>query len=343
MSDMIKIALKIFVPVVIGISVVVWLFVDEYTPGAWSQIKMDASTIYGLLLACFFVFGRDFGLAWRFRAITDNNLSWWQSTKVTMMCEFSSAITPSAVGGSAVGMLFLNREGIEIGRATTLMMTTIFLDELFFVILCPIVLSLFNPDRLFFGFQAWGIDIKWIFRMAYAAILMWTVILFVGIFVKPNSIRAIFKTIFELRFMHRWQDKCLKFCDNMVTASIELKSKSPKWWLKVSLSTIISWLSRFLIVNALLLAFTAIGNQGLIFARQVVLWIALMFCPTPGGSGLSEELFTNYYGDIFLPALDNPESMAIIIALFWRIITYYVYLLIGIFLIPTFLKISGSK
>ena len=55
--------------------------------------------------------------------------------------------------------------------------------------------------------------------------------------------------------------------------------------------------------------------------------------PTPGGSGVSEWLFTEYYGDM----LGN-ASVALIIALFWRIITYYVYLIVGVFLAPSMLS-----
>ena len=56
-----------------------------------------------------------------------------------------------------------------------------------------------------------------------------------------------------------------------------------------------------------------------------------MVSPTPGGSGISEWLFTNYYGDLI-----NSMSMALILALTWRIVSYYVYLAIGICLIPSY-------
>ena len=62
-----------------------------------------------------------------------------------MLCEFTSCVTPSAVGGSSPGMVFLWSQGINFGRATTLMMTTLFLDELFFRSCTPLV-ALFTPD-----------------------------------------------------------------------------------------------------------------------------------------------------------------------------------------------------
>lgn len=337
------ILLKIALPVIIGLGVIIWLFYREYKPGTWSLIDFNALTITGIVFAWIFMAGRDFGLTWRFRSMTDKQLSWRQSLKVTMLCEFSSAITPSAVGGSAVGMLFLNKEGIEMGRATTLMMTTIFLDELFFVIIGPIVMTLFPLDTLFSNFEMWGLHLRWIFWLIYAGIALWTLLLYIGIFVKPHGVKRLLMSLFSFKILRRWLPAVTRLGDNMVTTSQDIRTRSARWWLRAFSATVTSWTSRFLIVNALMLAFTPMGNQLLILGRQFVLWVALMVCPTPGGSGMSEELFTNYYSDMFSTDIANPLSVAIIIALFWRIITYYVYLLIGIFLLPSFLSIAKNK
>lgn len=75
--------------------------------------------------------GRDFGLTWRFRTLTDHDITWGQALRVNMLCEFTSAVTPSTVGGSSFGMIYLTGEGLNFGRSTAIMITTLFLDELF--------------------------------------------------------------------------------------------------------------------------------------------------------------------------------------------------------------------
>ena len=145
------IILKIILPVLIGLGVVVWLFYKEFNVEALAQISFTPYAWFCLFLALVAVFMRDFGMAWRFRILTDHDLRWSRAANVTMLCEFTSAITPTSVGGSALSMIFLNREGINIGRATTLTMTTLFLDELFFVISIPIVF-LIVPYSDIFGF-----------------------------------------------------------------------------------------------------------------------------------------------------------------------------------------------
>ena len=58
-----------------------------------------------------------------------------------------------------------------------------------------------------------------------------------------------------------------------------------------------------------------------------------MVCPTPGGSGLGEWLFTLYYADMIPVA-----TLAMVIMLLWRIVSYYVYLIVCITLVPLWLR-----
>ena len=136
MSDSIKTFKTgyILLPVLIGLSVVGWLFYREFNPELFSGIRFSWRLVGGLLLAVLFMFGRDGGLMWRFRFITDRELTWRQAFRVNMLCEFTSAVTPSAVGGSSLIVLFLNKEGINAGRSTALTISCLFLDELFLVL-----------------------------------------------------------------------------------------------------------------------------------------------------------------------------------------------------------------
>lgn len=72
------------------------------------------------------------------------------------------------------------------------------------------------------------------------------------------------------------------------------------FWISAFGATVFSWTSRFLVVNALLLAFSPVtGKQLLAFGRQFILWIVMTVSPTPGGSGFSEYMFSQYYADFF--------------------------------------------
>ncbi len=332
---------KVLVPVIIGVGVMVYLFHSDFNLSVLSEIDFGWRTILGIILAVAFVVGRDFGLTWRFHTIAAPDLSWGRSLRVDLMCAFTSAITPSAVGGSALAIFFLNREGVKVGRATALTLTTLFLDELFFVIFCPIIMLVLPMSDLF-GAEAHdaafmkGVQIT--FWIVYAGIVVWTAILFIGIILKPQWIKALMVKLFSLRLLRRWLPAIEQTMDNMEATSAWVKGRSLKWWSQVFGATVVSWFSRYAIVNALFWGFVPGASMLLVFARQFVVWVILMVSPTPGGSGVSEWMFTEYYGDLIgLPAL------ALTIALVWRLITYYIYLLLGCALMPTYIRTNRQS
>lgn len=328
-----KLMLKIFIPVAIGIGVIVWLFGREFDINALREIKFTPEVVAGLSLALLSVFGRDFGLAWRFHLLSDRRLSWKSSAKVTMLCEFTSAITPTSVGGSALSMVFMRREGLKLGRATAITLTTLMLDEGFFMIFSPLLFILISPSDLFgFASGAAAHDLQVLFWIVYGVLCLITIALYIGIFKSPATIAMILAKIFSLPILRRWRKSIDELNESLVSTSAELRGKTLKWWTGPIAATVVSWISRFAVVNALMLAFIPEADQLTVLGRQFIVWALLTFTPTPGGSGVSEMLFKTYYSDF----ISGPIMM--VIAIIWRIFTYYVYLLIGFCMIPTFLK-----
>lgn len=330
---------KILLPIAIGLTVVGWLFHNEFSPEVWISITWDSHLVWCIILAWALMLGRDFGLSWRFRAITDRRLRWSQAIKVNLLCEFTSCVTPSAVGGSAMGLVFMNREGIELGRATTLMMTTLFLDELFFVISLPIIMLIAPYGDLFgFGSSAFSTGLQTTFWIVYGILVAYTALLFTGILLKPRAIHRLINKIFSLRWLARWRTKADQMGANIVSTGVELRTRPLRWWAETFCATALSWSSRYLVVNALFLGLVPTADQLIVFIRQFVVWVVLMASPTPGGSGVSEWLFATYYGDLIPTA-----GLALIIALFWRVISYYIYLIIGACIVPSWIRKSFKK
>lgn len=334
-------SLKIMIPVIIGLGVIAWLFHGEFNRTDLSTIYFTPWAIFTIVLAWMGMVGRDFGLTWRFREITSRQLSWKQALKVNMLCEFTSAVTPSSAGGSTLGLIYLHREGIGWGRAATLMMTVLFLDNLFFTLATPLLFLLIPYDTLF-GFgsdaKAFSMGLTTVFWIVYAALSLWTAVLFTGLFIKPQAIRSLFIGIFKLPLLRRWSGTIYEFGDNIVATSAELRERHVRWWIKVFVATGLSWCSRFMVINMLFLGFVPEASQLVVFGRQFIVWVVLMICPTPGGSGLSEWIFKNYYGDLI-----QGGTLVMVIAIFWRLISYYVYLIIGAFMVPRWIAQGRRK
>ena len=202
-----NLTLRIILPVLIGLAVVAWLFHDDFNARVWQSLTFDRRAIAALVAAVVFMAGRDFGLSWRFRTITDGQLSWRRAFRVDIMCAFTSAITPSAVGGSALAVFYLNREGVSVGRATTLTLTTLLLDELFFVVFCPLLFVLLPSDALFGsgGNDLFLDSVQIAFWLVYSGIVAYTVLLFCGILLWPHKVERLLNRLFSLRPLRRWR------------------------------------------------------------------------------------------------------------------------------------------
>lgn len=331
---------KVLLPVAIGLGVVGVMFYHdargENLKEIWSSIRFTPWSVFCIFLGILCMGLRDVGLTWRFRSLTDRKLSWGQAWTVDMMCEFTNCITPSAVGGSSLGPVYLHSEGVDFGRATTLMLTTLFMDELFFVVACPVVV-LATPAHDIFSSGGGGFShgIRYTFWIVYSLISAWTFLLFMGIIWKPYWIQKVLNRIAGWRWLSRWKDAISGLGENMTATSSELRSKPFRFWAEVFCGTALAWTARYFVVNALFLGFLPGTDpyQWVILARQFVIWVVLMVSPTPGGAGLSEWLFSNYYGDLV-----GTAGMALVMAIFWRLITYYLYLIIGVAVAPGWLR-----
>ncbi|MGJ8660529.1 MAG: lysylphosphatidylglycerol synthase domain-containing protein, partial [Bacteroidota bacterium] len=99
-------------------------------------------------IAVLFMVGRDFFYMVRIRVLTKNELTWKRSFVVILLWEFASALTPGVVGGAAIAMFILNREKIALGRSTAIVVITAFLDNLFYLLMIPIVFLMVDQSIL---------------------------------------------------------------------------------------------------------------------------------------------------------------------------------------------------
>lgn len=325
---------RILLPAGIGLGVTYWLFRKEFHPEVWRQIHFTAESVVSLLLAFCLIVGRDFWLSWRFRWLArPDRLSWRQAIRVNLLCEFTSAVTPSAVGGSGFIPIFLKGEGIPAGKGTAVTISTLFLDELYFVLLFPVFLLLYPTEALFGRSVALTSAFRLAFILVYVGITAWTALLYIALFHRPDWVGRALLRLFRLRGLHRWAAAAGRMADDLQISAAQLQQFPLSFWVKAFLGTAAAWSCRYLVACALFLPFLPWREQPLVFGRQFILWIVMMISPTPGGSGLSEYVFSAYYSDLLPNA-----SLLLIITCCWRIVTYYLYLLAGISLLPGWIR-----
>jgi len=334
---------RIILPVVIGLAVVVWFIFREIKTDVFSQLSFTWKSVFWLFVAWLCMVCRDLGYIIRIRILSDKDLTWRQAFRVIMLWEFTSAITPSTVGGTAVAVVFLHKEGMTVGRSTAVVLATSFLDELYFVIMLPLLLLLVGGTTLFTtSLQGKGVsflnELIFFASIGYSIIFIWVILVGYGLFFNPEGIRKLIIKFFKLPVLRRWHEAAVRAGDDIVESSQELRKRHFSFWLKATTATFLSWTARYWVVNAILVAFFAINDHFLIFARQLVTWIMMIISPSPGGSGFAELILGRYISDLIPADPAYAGSIALAMAIIWRIISYYPYLIIGALIVPGWIE-----
>jgi uncharacterized protein (TIRG00374 family) len=325
---------KVILPMVLGLAVAGYMF---YTKVDMAELGkyLSSANIWWIFAAFGMLFIRDAGYVWRIRYLTNKDLSWKSSVYSILLWEFASAVTPSAVGGTAVAVFILNREGISAGRSLAYVMLTAMLDNMFFLVAAPIAILLSQgvvfPEIGMSG--VFGSGLKITFVISYLLILVYTSFFAFGLFFKPHGFKWLMGAITSFKITRRFQRSAIRIGNDVVIASAQLKGQSTLYWLNAIFSTIFVWAARYMMVNILIQAFADVSLSGhwLIFARHIIMWIVMLISPTPGSSGTAEFSFSLFFGEF-------TGAFSAALALFWRLYTYYPYLFIGALVLPRWVR-----
>jgi len=327
----------IIFPILIGLGVAAFLLFRHFDTDSFSFFEWSIAAVFWVAISGLMMVVRDFAYIVRLKLLTDQSLGWRQAFDVVMLWEFSSAISPSVVGGTAPAIYFLFKEGLSAGKSTAVVLLAIFLDELFFILAIPILLLFFGNQIFPAQDQLHLTQLKYYFWLGYGLILIYTAVLAYAIFINPYFIKSLLNWIFKLPLIKRWQNNVGLLADQLIETSAWYKTKPFSFWAKSFLATTISWLGRYSVVNFMFMAFfiDSLGwaEHFLIYARQLSMWILLLISPTPGGSGLAEIFFGDFLCDL-IPNL----SWVVPMSLLWRLISYYPYLFIGAIVLPRWVK-----
>jgi uncharacterized protein (TIRG00374 family) len=334
---------RIILPILIGVAGSGYMLYREYQPESFDLLSLTLQSLFWLLLAISMMAIRDFGYMVRIRILTQNKLTWRKAFNVIMLWEFTSAITPSAVGGTSVAIFFINKEGISLGRSTAVVMVTSFLDELYFILVFPIILLIIGRTDVFSinpaeAATAWYENQFLLFALlGYSLKLAYTIVLSYGLFVNPRGLKWVLLWVFKLPIIRKWRPQANESGSELIQTSKEFRNWSINKWIQAFGATFFSWTARYWIVNTLIITFFGVtwlnwDDHVLVFGKQLVMWIMMLVSPTPGGSGFAEYVFKEFLAAFI------PLGTGVTVAFFWRLISYYPYLFIGAFIVPKWVK-----
>ena len=330
---------RIIFPILIGLGVVFYLLSQQFDPDEFAKIEWKQHTQFWVLMSFFLLVIRHIAYAIRLRILTEGEFTWKKCIELIFIWEFSSAVSPTSVGGSAIAMVVLAQEKLPTAKTTTLVLYSAVLDTIFFVGILPILFLIFGTNMIrpnmysFADLDGWA----YTFFGAYIFMAIYGAIFFYGLFISPQGIKRIIVGATRISFLKKRREMAIQLGDDMILASKELLTKKWAFHLGGFLSTATAWSCRFFLLNCLIIAFVNISTdfdtQSNLYARLQTMYVIMAFSPTPGGAGFAEVLFGGFLSDYV-----NSGTLALIIAFIWRLFTYYLYLLVGVVVIPNWIK-----
>ena len=242
-----------------------------------------------------------------------------------------ASLTPASVGGEPVRILLLHKNAkVPVGKATAVIFMERFLDALFtFTCLIPSMFILRTFLRVEGG-KGWGVD-----TLLFIGIICLFAILIVLIYaiIRPNfAKKLVYKVLIKAEkiFPAKYQTRIKKLI--LVSENeIDLFHSSFKRFISVGKLnlliavgyTVLYWAVYFSILWMILLGLNVTPDLKMLVATQIVLSVIMIIPATPGASGLAEIAALTLY------SLFIPSSLIGVAVIAWRVITYYVNIIVG--------------
>lgn len=330
---------RVILPVLIGLVVVAWLMWRKFDIEEFRKIEWQTTAWLWLGLAVAFLVIRHLAYATRLYILSDKQFGWRKCIELIFIWEFSSAVSPTSVGGSAVALFVLSQEKLSTARTTAIVLYTVVLDTIFFIGTIPLLLVLLGPEIVrpginsFSDLDEWGVT----FLLAYGFMFLYGLFFFYALFIRPENGRRLLNWVASWPILSRWEHNLRAMGDGFVTASKALWFREKMFHIKAFFTTAIAWSMRFLLINCVILAIVpgvaqTFIDQFKIYARLETMFVILAFSPTPGGAGFHEYVFGGFLSDYI------PAGIAVFVAIVWRLLTYYSYLLAGVIIIPNWFR-----
>lgn len=327
---------RMILPIGLGLAAVAYLFYRQFNLEKFREIEWTGHAFAWIGAAFLLLVARHFFYALRLKVLTGwNFFSWKKCLELIVIWEFSSALTPTSKGGPFVMLFVLTQEKLSAGKTAAAIFYTMICDTGFFVFLLPILLSIYGPPMLYPGMNSYSDKnlASSVMFFTYSMMVCYWLVLMFFVFLKPQYAKGSLSWLAKRSLLKRFAPKLNLLGEEFELAATELRQQNWRYHSQVMLGALGSWTSKFLMINCLIIAVVPStpldgSTQAFIYARLVAMFIIMAFSPTPGGAGLAEIALAGFISDYV------PAGIGLVVALLWRGMAYYGYLIAGAIVVP---------
>lgn len=248
--------------------------------------------------------------------------------KTSMIGQFFNNITPFASGGQPIQAYNMAKSGIKLGTSTTCLLSKFIIYQLALTLFTTIVLifkaSYFNQNvKGFMGLVIVGFTINAIIVLG---------LLSIGLFnnFTTKIVKKFIEFLYKIKLIKNY-DKISSYVDKELKEFGESFKILKKFKLRILFMFILSLIQLTVFFSIPYLIYLSFGLSqanliGMISAQSLVLLIS-SFVPLPGAIGGAEVSFVVFLKMFF------PENLLTLSMLIWRLITFYLPILVGMFFV----------
>ncbi|MBI9012773.1 MAG: flippase-like domain-containing protein [Clostridiales bacterium] len=244
--------------------------------------------------------------------------------KVSMIGQFFSGITPFATGGQPAQLVLLSKLDVPVGMGSSMLMSKFIIYQGILVLYAGILLIL--KANMFLS------NISNLFSLVLIGfgvnLVVISALVFISISKKTNKkvSNKIIKILYKINLIKNIDMVQLKIAKNIEEfhQQVAILSGHKILVFKMVLLTFFQLTCYFLVPYCLYRGFglTGVAITDIIAATAFVLMVT-SFIPMPGGSGGAEGGFYIIFGMFFIGKYIVPAILV------WRVITYYMWMVIG--------------
>lgn len=252
---------------------------------------------------------------------------------------FYNGITPFSAGGQPFQIYSYSKRGVKVSKATGIVLANFVVFMMvtnIFALLALIFWNQFTANLSSINVSNTSLDANWFIPIAIVGyVINFLVLIFMFALGLSKTIRngiiGIVKAICKIKFLGKHLSKFIpsleEYCDNAQIAFKEI-SKNKKAFILAFISRFFAMAAYYAIPFFILLSVgisvTPLDFIIIFFGTSFAI-TAVVFIPTPGGTGGIEYAFAIVIASVASASLGSTQAVSLV----WRLVTFYFILIIS--------------
>lgn len=257
-----------------------------------------------------------------------NKLSLVEGFRATMTGQLFNCITPFASGGQPMQAYVLSKNNIPLGEASSILLAKFIVYQITLTFYSCIVILL---KLKFFLNQISGFGYLVLLGFSVNIIVV-ALLIGIGFFPKTtkNVLISIASFLYKIKLLKKYEKTCKRITEELDNfyVNFTLLKGDLKLLIFPTFLTILQ-LTAFFMIPFFVCLSLGVPNPGLLTMICAAAFVLLIssFIPSPGGSGVAEGSFYMFFNIFFSQA-----GLLAVAILLWRLFTFYLPIIVGIFM-----------